>query len=257
MVGTLEVCYQSTDDLIPYANNSRTHSKKQIQEIAGSISEFGFNNPILVDEKNSIIAGHGRLYAAQLLKLDEVPTIMLEGLSEAQKKAYVIADNKIALNADWDMEILKIEMEDIGDDIDLNVLGFDKGELLDILGDDTLDDNNYTQKIDVPNYEPSGEKPNVEELYNDERTYELVENIKNSNLPQKEKDFLMLAAGRHTVLNFEQIADYYAHSDEECQKLMEDSALVIIDFKKAIEQGYVRMSDELCDQYLEEYPDEE
>lgn len=255
----LSVEYIATGELIPYVNNSRTHSEAQIQQVAASIKQFGFNNPILIDDENTIIAGHGRLSAAQLLKLDEVPTIRLEGLTEAQKKAYVIADNKIAMNAEWDMDILELEMQDIADDIELGILGFDKDELLDILGDDDAPDGDgdYTKKVDIPNYEPSGEKPDIHELYNDEKTYELIDNIKAANLPQAEKDFLMLAAGRHTVINFESVANYYAHSSKECQELMEDSALVIIDFNKAIENGYVRLSDELCEQYLKEYSDEE
>lgn len=255
----LSVEYKATGELIPYVNNSRTHSEAQIQQVAASIKEFGFNNPILIDEDGGIIAGHGRLAAAQKLKLDEVPTITLSGLTESQKKAYIIADNKLALNADWDMDILELEMQDISDDIELGILGFDKDELLDILGDDDSVDseNEYTKKVDIPNYEPNNEKPDIYTLYDSEKTWKLIDDIKASNLPQEEKDFLMLAAGRHTVLNFERIADYYAHSSKECQELMEDNALVIIDFGKAIEQGYVRLSEEICEQYLKDYPDEE
>ena len=129
----LKINYRETGELIPYINNSRTHSEHQVQQVASSIKEFGFTNPILLDENKGIIAGHGRLAAAQLLKLDKVPTITLEGLSEAQRKAYVIADNKLALNADWDYEALKLEMLDIADDIDLSLLGFDDDELASII----------------------------------------------------------------------------------------------------------------------------
>lgn len=129
----LKINYRGTADLIPYVNNSRTHSEQQVQQVASSIKEFGFTNPILIDESDGIIAGHGRLLAAQLLNLDTVPTITLSGLSEAQRKAYVIADNKLALNADWDYEALKLEMLDIADDIDLTLLGFDDDELASII----------------------------------------------------------------------------------------------------------------------------
>jgi hypothetical protein len=98
----LEITYQKVTDLIPYVNNSRTHSEEQVKQIAASIKEFGFTNPILIDENKGVIAGHGRLLAAGKLALAEVPTIVLEGLTEAQRKAYVIADNKLALNAGWD-----------------------------------------------------------------------------------------------------------------------------------------------------------
>tara|TARA_R110000823_G_scaffold164574_4_gene296889 strand:- start:519 stop:1061 length:543 start_codon:yes stop_codon:yes gene_type:complete len=129
---TLSIKYKETKEIIPYINNSRTHSETQIQQVAASIKEFGFTNPILIDQDNGIIAGHGRLQAAQLLGLNEVPTIKLEGLTESQKKAYVIADNKLALNAGWDFELLKIEIEEMSD-FDLSLLGFDDQELANII----------------------------------------------------------------------------------------------------------------------------
>ena len=94
-------------------NNSRTHSAEQVTQIVASIAEFGFTNPILIDEKGVIIAGHGRVQTAQKLKLTEVPCIILEGLTEAQKKAYVIADNKLAMNAGWDSEMLSLELKSL------------------------------------------------------------------------------------------------------------------------------------------------
>lgn len=122
----LSIKYKATGELIPYANNSRTHSEQQVQQVAASIKEFGFTNPILIDHDGGIIAGHGRLQAAQLLSLDEVPTIMLEGLTEAQRKAYVIADNKLALNSGWDDELLKVEIEALTEsDFNLDILGWD------------------------------------------------------------------------------------------------------------------------------------
>lgn len=122
----LKIEYRKAVDLTPYENNSRTHSKEQVDQIVESIKEFGFTNPILVDEKGGIIAGHGRLEAAQRLSLEEVPTITLEGLSEAQKRAYVIADNKLALNAGWDMDALIAELEFLQSvDFDIALTGFD------------------------------------------------------------------------------------------------------------------------------------
>lgn len=123
----LEVQYLKTDELQEYENNSRTHNESQVRQIAASIKEFGFTNPILIDEENQIIAGHGRLYAAQLMQLSSVPTIVLAGLSETQKRAYVIADNKLALNAGWDDELLSIEIEALlFDGFDLDIIGFDE-----------------------------------------------------------------------------------------------------------------------------------
>jgi len=122
----LEVTYVATTDLIPYANNPRTHSEQQVAQVAASIQEFGFNNPILIDEHNSIIAGHGRLAAAQKLDMNTVPTILLEGLSEAQRKAYVIADNKLTENGGWDYDLLEVEVDRLKElDADIGLLGFE------------------------------------------------------------------------------------------------------------------------------------
>ena len=131
----MEIIYKKVQDLIPYVNNSRTHSEEQVNQICSSINEFGFTNPLLIDEKDSIIAGHGRLMASKKLGMEEVPCIVLEGLTEAQKKAYIIADNKMALNAGWDEELLKIELENLKElDFDLELTGFNIDELDDILG---------------------------------------------------------------------------------------------------------------------------
>lgn len=131
----MKIIYKKVNDLIPYINNSRTHSEEQVNQIVASINEFGFTNPLLIDEKDNIIAGHGRLIASKKLGMEEVPCIVLEGLTEAQKKAYIIADNKMALNAGWDEELLKIELENLKElDFDLELTGFNVDELDDILG---------------------------------------------------------------------------------------------------------------------------
>jgi ParB-like chromosome segregation protein Spo0J len=119
-----------TADLIPYARNSRTHSEEQVAQIAGSIREFGFTNPVLIDAENGIIAGHGRVLAAGKLGLKSVPCIRLAHLTETQKRAYIIADNKLALNAGWDEEMLGLELADLREaDFDLGLLGFDAEEI--------------------------------------------------------------------------------------------------------------------------------
>jgi len=126
----LEVAYIATTDVIPYANNPRTHSDQQVSQVAASIKEFGFNNPILLDDHNGIIAGHGRLAAAQKLGMELVPTITLAGLTEAQRKAYVIADNKLTENGGWDYDLLAVEIERLAElDIDLALTGMDEIEL--------------------------------------------------------------------------------------------------------------------------------
>jgi ParB-like chromosome segregation protein Spo0J len=126
----LKIEYRSTKDLIPYVNNSRTHDENQVLQIASSIKEFGFTNPILVDNDKGVIAGHGRLQAAKLLNIDSVPVIELQHLTPAQKKAYVIADNKLALNAGWDIELLHLEMDGLREfNYDLSLTGFSEDDL--------------------------------------------------------------------------------------------------------------------------------
>lgn len=131
-------------DLTPYARNSRTHSDAQVAQIAASIKEWGFTNPVLIDPEGGIIAGHGRVMAAQRLGLDEVPCITAEGWTEAQKRAYVIADNKLAINSAWDTDVLKVEMQELdGFGFDLELTGFDVAEM--------------TALFDEPNFEPGTE----------------------------------------------------------------------------------------------------
>lgn len=128
--------------LVPYARNSRTHSQDQIAKIAASIREFGFLNPIIVDGQNGIIAGHGRVLAAQKLEIEYVPVLEAKHLTDAQKKAYIIADNRIALDAGWDDDMLKIEFGDLADDgFDLTLTGFSLGEIANL----TLDGSDITQ----------------------------------------------------------------------------------------------------------------
>ena len=126
----MQITEVKVEALIPYAKNSRTHDDAQVAQIAASIKEFGWTNPILVDGDKGIIAGHGRLMAARKLGLTKVPVIELKDMTEAQKKAYVIADNKLAMNAGWDMDFLKLELQDLEDaDFDLSLTGFDDKEL--------------------------------------------------------------------------------------------------------------------------------
>ena len=130
----LQIEYVNTEELIPYVNNSRTHSDEQIDQIAASIKEFGFTNPILINDEDTIIAGHGRLRAARKVGLEQVPCLRLIGLTDTQIKALVIADNKLALNAGWDDELLKHELSFLDEaDYDLSLLGFDEDELDDLL----------------------------------------------------------------------------------------------------------------------------
>ena len=126
----LEITYLPTDTLVPYARNARTHSNSQVAQIASSIKEFGFTNPVLIDDTGGIIAGHGRVQAAQMLGLEYVPAIVLGHLTDTQRRAYVLADNKLALNSGWDLNMLQLEIEELKvADFNLDVLGFDPSEI--------------------------------------------------------------------------------------------------------------------------------
>ena len=150
-----EVIFLAVSDLIPYARNTRTHSEAQVAEIAGSIREFGFTNPVLVDQDNGIIAGHGRVLAARKLSIEQVPCIQLSHLTDTQRRAYSIADNKLALNASWDEDLLSLEIQDIKDaSFDIGLLGFGADELAAILASDDVstspdDFTEYDENIDT------------------------------------------------------------------------------------------------------------
>lgn len=244
--------------LIPYAKNSRTHSDAQVAQIAASIREWGWTTPILVDEAGSIIAGHGRLQAARLLKITEVPVVIASGWSDAKKRAYVIADNKLAMNAGWDEQMLALELTELqGLGFGMDLIGFSKDEIADLmpkdLDDDGANNSKYTKKIDAPIYQPTGDCPPTAALYDSAKYTELTAQIhQNNDLSPEVKEFLLLAATRHIRFDFEQIAEFYAHADPDTQQLMEESALVIIDFDKAISGGYVKLSQAMGKIYASE-----
>ena len=241
----MEIVYEKINELKPYENNSRTHDESQIKQICESIKEYGWTNPVLIDEKGMIIAGHGRVEGAKKLDIKEVPCIVLSGLTEAQKKAYVIADNKMALNAGWNEELLKTELENLKElDFDLELTGFSKKEL-DKLFDEINENNPYTAKTEIPQYEIKGEMPEICELIEEEKVNQLIEDIRKSNVGEKEKEFLIKSAYRHYGFNYSKIAEYYCHQNKEMQELMEKSALVIIDINNAIAEGYAELKEEM------------
>jgi len=151
MTEKLKIHYKNIEDLIPYARNSRMHNETQVAQIAASIKEFGWRNPVLVDGNNGIIAGHGRVLAARKLGITEIPTIDCSDMSEAQRRAYVIADNKIAINAEWDAEMLMLEIDDLKlQGFDINLLAFDPSELQGVKEIDysILDEDDVSDKLD-------------------------------------------------------------------------------------------------------------
>jgi len=185
----IKIVMRKVGDLIPYINNSRTHSDDQVAQIAASIKEFGWTNPILVDGDNSIIAGHGRLMAARKLKMDEVPTIELDYLTDVQRKALIIADNKLALNSDWDLGLLSLELEELqGLDFDLALTGFSDDELAKLLEPEQVDGLTDEDAVpDVPD-EPITKPGDIYQLGNhrlmcgDSTSIDAVEKLMNGNV---------------------------------------------------------------------------
>ena len=241
------------DELIPYGNNVKAHPDDQVKKIASSIKNYGWDQPIVVDGSNEIIKGHGRLQAAQLLGLEQVPVIVREDLTEAEARASRIADNKTA-ESEWLDEELETEIDVLAqdDEIDMDSLGFDDDEiddLLDSLNEEDDSDIEYTDKIKTPTYEPTqDEPPALDELYDTGRYNELIQAIESSWVSGEMEQFLRFAAQRHIIFDYENIAEYYAHSDSDTQELMELLTLVIVDYEQAVEQGFVMYVDETMEE---------
>jgi hypothetical protein len=237
--------------LLPFERNARTHTDAQVAQIAASIKRFGFTNPVLIDDDGTILAGHARVMAARLLDFIDVPVMVATGWTDAERRAYVIADNKLAMNAGWADDILAIELSELKAlDFDLNLTGFSFLDLENLFGVEAEDpfrsgDINYTRNIEAPIYQPTGDNPPVSALCDDSKTRELVEAIRSADLPDDVAAFLEHAAQRHTVFHFAKIAEFYAHAEPEVQQLMEASALIIIDFDQAIENGFVKLTKRL------------
>lgn len=162
MTDQIEVTYRKVEDLIPYARNARTHSDEQVARIAASIKEFGWTNPIIIDGENGIVAGHGRMLAARKLGLSEVPCIELKNLTETQKRAYILADNRLALDAGWDNEMLALELGDLKDaGVDLELTGFSDEELDELLATPTESVDGDEDEAPEPQEDPVSKRGDV------------------------------------------------------------------------------------------------
>ena len=227
-------------------NNPRIIKNDKFKKLVKSIQEFPEMlklRPIVVDEDMIVLGGNMRLRASKDAGLKEVWIDIAEGLTEEQKKEFIVKDNVGFGEWEWDM------LANEWDSVQLAEWGLDVWQN----EDDVKEEEVYTKNIEAPTYEPKNEKPKEEELYNEDKVKELIKKIGLSNIKKEEKDFLIKAAYRHTVFNYQSIADFYSHSNKELQELMEDSALVIIDFNKAIENGYVILNKKLQDVYNSEY----
>lgn len=248
----MEIKMIKVEDLKPYANNPRFNDDA-VEYVAKSIKEFGFKVPMVVDKNNEIVAGHTRYKASLELGLKEVPCIIADDLNEEQIKAFRLADNKVSEQASWNYDLLDIELDDILE-LNMNDFGFSLDlDNVDMPETSVLTNEKYTTKVDIPQYEIKGEKPKINELYDTTKTQELINKINKAYIDDEQKKFLIEAAKRHTVFDYSKIAEYYAHQNKEVQELMEDSALVIIDFDDAIKNGYVQLRSEILDLEEDDY----
>lgn len=224
----------------PYEKNPRNNDDA-VEATANSIKEFGWQQPIVVDNDGVIIVGHTRLKAAKKLKLEKVPVTVADNLTEEQAKAYRLADNKTGDLAEWENDLLQQELAGIS--MDMIPFGFDA----EAAAEEAVEDDPYTMKVDVPQYQITGAEHDLDMLVDKTKAEELMTDIDETNVPEDIKDFLKIAATRHYKFNYSNIAEYYAHADKDVQKLFEDSALVIIDYNNAIRDGYVKLHGELAD----------
>lgn len=242
-MGKLQVVYRKVDEIIPYEKNPRLNDEA-VEPVAESIKEFGFKIPIVLSSDGVIVAGHTRIKAAKKLGMEEVPCIIADDLTEEQVKAFRLADNKSAEIAQWDEELLQSELSEILD-IDMSLFGFGSGEA-DFA--DELPDDTYTMKTNIPQYEITGDCPEISEMLDTEKADDLIKEISQAEgITLEEKEFLIQAVRRHNVFNYRNIAEYYAHATPEMQRLMEKSALVIIDMNDAIANGYATLFGDVAD----------
>ena len=244
----MEIIQIKTSQLIPYENNPR-QNKDAVPAVMKSIQEFGFKVPIVIDKNNVIVAGHTRVMAAQKLGMDSVPCIIADDLTDEQIRAFRLADNKTAELAEWDLDLLGKELAGITG-IDMTQFGFEV-ELEEI--GDKLEKEPYSMKVNIPQYEITGDCPALDELLDTKKGDELIAEIMQSNVSDAEKDFLIQAARRHNVFNYRNIAEYYAHATPEMQRLMEKSALVVIDIGDAITFGYAQLHSDVWDMMEQDY----
>ena len=249
--------WESVETLVPWKDNPRENSAA-ISKIADSIRRFGFGSPIVArSEDRMVIAGHTRLEAAKTLGLEKVPVRFLD-LDPADAKMLALADNKLGEVADWEDAKLRAVLRELAeDDIDLGGLGWELDELEGFFDEsNSTEPEVYTSKVESPIYEPTGDQPSEAELYDEGKSKELRSRVHQADLPDEVRDFLLAAAGRHTVFRYDRIAEYYAHAPADVQRLMEDSVLVIIDFDKAIEDGFVKLHKGLSDAYRRDFDEE-
>lgn len=229
----------SIKELTPYSENPKEHTDTQIEHLKQSIIQFGFLQPIIIDENKTILAGHGRKLAAEQLNMTEVPVWQISGLSESDKVAYRILDNHINQETGFDETKFEAQIKALFDsNFNLEAFG------LAWKAPTVKDTDYYSSKITSPVYTPVGKCPKLSDLFDCSQYSEIIKRVDEMShgLTEPQMTFLKLAAARFVQFNYSNIAEYYAHQNKEIQALMEDSALVIIDYNKAIEKGFVAVT---------------
>ena len=229
-----QIVYKQVNELKNNPKNPRLNDDA-VESVAKSIEKYGFRNPLIIDENNIVWCGNTRLKAAKKLGLKEAPCICVKDLTEKQMAEYALLDNKTNEIADWDYE----RLEEILAELDLDEFGLDWG--VNVVEDETIEDNPYTTKVEIPRYEIKGDCPEINELVDEDKVNEIIKQIESSNIKNEIKEFLIKAAYRHYCFDYAKIAEFYAHQDKETQKLMENSALVIVDVNDAIKNGYAEL----------------
>lgn len=235
-----ELVKLNINDIVPYENNPR-YNEMAVDAVKESIMQCNYISPIIVDENNVILAGHTRMKSLIDIGHKEIEVLKVTGLDEQQKTKYRLLDNKTGELAEWDFEKLADEL--LGVDFGEFDFEFEIGQ--DIESIEEQGEKTYTEKVDVPQYDIQGKDVGITDLFDDSKYQDLKFKIDNSNLSEIEKEFLRLCATRHIVFKFANIAEFYAKQDTEMQEMMEESALVIIDYENAMKNGYVKLTEEL------------
>lgn len=251
-------------DLKPWERNPKTISKAHAKRLLEYWSRIGQFQSIAIGPGGEVYDGHQRL---SVLLAAYGPGYQIDArqsevaLTDAERQELVIAAH-VGTTGQFDWDALSGwdagQLQEWGMDAEtLQSWNTDATALREMLEAENKaeQDDVYSRKIAAPIYEPKGEKPELRELFDEEKAKKLIADIEAADIPQEEKDFLIIAARRHTVLNYKRIAEYYAHASEPVQRLMEDSALIIIDFNRAIELGYVKLSEEIAKLYEADYGD--
>jgi ParB-like chromosome segregation protein Spo0J len=261
IVSDLRPLAKDIRSLRPMSGNARYHDSESIEGIRNSLREYGQRKPVVIRPDGEIVAGNGTYEAALEEGWEELAAVVVEE-DRTTSLGYSIADNRTGDMSEWGNEALRAALKELeGTDL---FTGFDEASLAKILSEGLGgpgggggeipiggegDDPNYERKVEAPIYEPKGDCPEVSDLFDLAKTKELLAAIEAADIPEPEKAFLRAAANRHTVFDYENIAEFYAHASPELQGLMEDSALVIIDFDKAIEKGFVKLVGALGEAY--------